>query len=33
MDWKQLPRLREAGRAAARAVLEESPETVAAWTA
>jgi predicted acylesterase/phospholipase RssA len=33
MDWKQLPRLREAGRAAARAVLEESPEAVAAWTA
>ena len=33
MDWKQLPQLREAGRAAARAVLEESPETVAAWTA
>jgi predicted acylesterase/phospholipase RssA len=33
MDWKQLPRLREAGRSAARAVLEESPDAVAAWTA
>jgi predicted acylesterase/phospholipase RssA len=33
MDWKQLPRLREAGRAAARAVLEESPDAVEALTA
>jgi NTE family protein len=33
MDWKELPRLREAGRAAARAVLEETPDAVADWTA
>ena len=32
MDWKQLPQLREAGRAAARAVLEDAPDTVAALT-
>jgi predicted acylesterase/phospholipase RssA/CRP-like cAMP-binding protein len=31
MDWKQLPRLREVGRAAARSVLEDAPDVVAAW--
>ncbi|HEY1237317.1 MAG TPA: patatin-like phospholipase family protein [Solirubrobacterales bacterium] len=32
MDWKQLPRLREAGRAAAREVLAEHADLVASWT-
>jgi predicted acylesterase/phospholipase RssA len=33
LDWKQLPRLREAGRAAAREVLAEQADLVASWTA
>jgi predicted acylesterase/phospholipase RssA len=32
MDWKQLPRMREAGRAAAREVLAEHADLVASWT-
>ena len=32
MDWKELPRLREAGRAAARDVLAEQHDLVNAWT-
>jgi predicted acylesterase/phospholipase RssA len=31
MDWKQLPRLRKAGRAAARQVLDENQDSIAAW--
>jgi NTE family protein len=32
MDWKELPRLREAGRAAAREVLVQHHDLVSAWT-
>ena len=31
MDWKQLPRLRKAGRAAARQALDENQDSIAAW--
>jgi NTE family protein len=33
MDWKELPRLRDAGRAATREVLAEHADLVASWTA